>query len=203
MRLQEFYESPYEDIRGQYVSYEKVIDRYAKDTGEFSYFTDWSGFNVPSSAFKDFFKWTHAPSIFPYLSKEYNLWNLVRGKLFEDGLDIDDNFYLIATYIDGDILHEVAHGLYFLDDNYKKDMNILIEGYKDRKNFSASLLDMCYCKDLVDDEIQAYLSTSDTVSLRTYIPSAKKCSIPDEFGETLEKYLKKYKVKYNGNLLKI
>ena len=51
IRLQEFYESPYKEIKGQYFTLEKYMDRYAKDQedNKFTYFEDWNGFNVPGN----------------------------------------------------------------------------------------------------------------------------------------------------------
>ena len=50
-RYQEFYESPYEEIRGQFFTWEKFMmiykNRWSKDL--FTYPEDWSGFNIPSN----------------------------------------------------------------------------------------------------------------------------------------------------------
>ncbi len=49
IRLQEFYESPYKEIKGKYFTSENFMDLYAKDQkdNKFTYFDDWNGFNIP------------------------------------------------------------------------------------------------------------------------------------------------------------
>src|SRR5512138_554281 len=54
LRFQEHYESP--RFRNRIFSLEEFMDWYAEKTGAFTYFTDWSGFNVPSSTFEAFYR---------------------------------------------------------------------------------------------------------------------------------------------------
>jgi hypothetical protein len=53
LRVQEYYESP--RFQGRIFTLEQFMDWYAAQYGSFSYFEDWSGFNVPSTAFQPFF----------------------------------------------------------------------------------------------------------------------------------------------------
>ena len=55
IRIQEFYESPFREIRGHDFILEKYMDRYAKEYGNFTYTTDWNGFNVPGDIVRKFF----------------------------------------------------------------------------------------------------------------------------------------------------
>ena len=55
IRLQEFYESPYKNIRGKHFTLEQYMDAYAKHKGNFTYCSDWNGFNIPSIVIQDFF----------------------------------------------------------------------------------------------------------------------------------------------------
>src|ERR1035437_7313657 len=106
VRMQECYESPYDDIRGHYFSHDKFIARYAETHGyPFSYYSDWHGFNLPDKAVWEFAK-LFANDI---TNEEFDIiaaMKLHAGK------------YLIATHQDLDIDHELAHALFYLDLDY-------------------------------------------------------------------------------------
>src|ERR1043166_6690987 len=55
LRIQEHYESPH--FHGRVFTLEQFMDWYAakNEKKEFSYFEDWDGFNVPSTAFQPFY----------------------------------------------------------------------------------------------------------------------------------------------------
>src|SRR5882757_828898 len=53
LRVQEHYESP--EFHGRIFSLEQYMDWYAEQYGNFTYYQDWSGFNVPSTAFAPFY----------------------------------------------------------------------------------------------------------------------------------------------------
>jgi hypothetical protein len=52
LRFQEHYESP--RFHGRVFSLEEYMDWYATRYGNFTYYQDWAGFNVPSTAFRPF-----------------------------------------------------------------------------------------------------------------------------------------------------
>src|SRR5262245_51147422 len=54
LRFQEHYESS--RFRDRVFSLEEYMDWYAGRFGAFTYFEDWSGFNVPSSALEPFYQ---------------------------------------------------------------------------------------------------------------------------------------------------
>src|SRR4249920_176504 len=54
LRIQEHYESS--RFRGRVFTLEQYMDWYAARFGAFTYFEDWSGFNVPSTAFEPFYR---------------------------------------------------------------------------------------------------------------------------------------------------
>jgi hypothetical protein len=72
-------------------------------------------------------------------------------------------YYLIAgchnntTTID----HELCHAFYFLDKQYKKETDKLCKELLPTvyKKIERRLFDIGYCKKVIKDEIQAYLST--------------------------------------------
>ena len=153
MRLQEFYESPYENIKGKYFTVEQYMDTYADDTGDFSYTSDWSGFNVPGNVVLDFYDlhWTE------FLNKEKDLYTILKPFIEIDG----SNLYVIGTYKEDTIDHELAHAMYYLHPEYKVMMdnltNQIMNPYS--KDIQKVLRDMGYCDEVMKDEMQAYLST--------------------------------------------
>lgn len=57
--------------------------------------------------------------------------------------------------------HEIAHGMWYLNSKYQKkqqkNVDIINREYPE---FGATLLQMGYCKEVINDELQAYFSTS-------------------------------------------
>lgn len=158
MRPQEFYESPFRNIQGKHFSVEEYMDTCARFNGEFSYFTDWSGFNIPSTSLRNFFK------VFQYdlTMKERILFDLVRE---ECDLTSTKPFYLIGT-VRGEyeaLRHELSHAYFFLYDSYRKGMRKLLDKLDDELYDSALYrLDdgYGYSNFVFEDEIVAYLATS-------------------------------------------
>lgn len=152
MRLQEYYESPYKGIKGCYFTLEEYMDRYAKENGNFTYNEDWSGFNVPDNIVRDFFKkFKH-----DLLKKEKELY----GKI-DFLINNSEKFYLIGVYKEEDLNHEISHGYYYLDNIYKNKMDINTSDIESNvlNSIKKKLKSFGYCKEVLNDEIQAYFST--------------------------------------------
>ena len=149
MRLQEFYESPHEPIRNKHFTWEQFIDCYVRN-GVLSYWHDWAGFNIPGNVYNQFFK------IFgrELTEKEKKLQSCMKDVVKELG----DNFYLIGVYSNADVKHEVAHGLYYLNEDYRKEVENLIKGYSKAyyTKLCTGLKLQGYCDQVLKDEIQAY-----------------------------------------------
>src|SRR3989344_6116167 len=79
MRFQEHYESPY--FRKKIFSVEEYMDWYARKRGNFTYYKDWSGFNIPSWVLAPFYE----GKFDPLLEKERVFLKLFSG--------IQDKFY--------------------------------------------------------------------------------------------------------------
>lgn len=163
VRLQEFYESPFDNIRGQVFSMDQFMDTYATaNGGVFSYFEDWAGFNVPGNVVVDFF------SRFSHCLREKEI------KLFMEvnHLPRDGSFYIIGTYISEDkkkcaIEHEMAHAFYYLQKDYRKDVTRMYKRLPTllQAKISTKLKEMGYTEAVIPDETQAYLSTGDDETL--------------------------------------
>lgn len=195
MRLQEFYESPHKQLRNQYFTLEKCMDIYAKSVGNFRYTIDWCGFNVPGNVVCKFFRLFGVENN-DLLKKEDNLYNLM-----EDEIKSNQSFYLIGhsekfndkltkEKMFETLAHEVAHGKYYLNKQYKKKMSNLLKIMCPKLKFKMTekLLKMGYTRSVINDEIQAYLATSEADYLKDNFKINKK-DIPKEFNKLFEQFI--------------
>lgn len=117
LRFQEHYESP--KFRGEIFTLDQFKEWYTGHRGKWSYAEDWGGFNFPSRIVKPFIE-----GRFPELSdRECQLIDLVAG--------IPEPYYLIATADDSALAtlrHEIAHGLYSTNADYRAEVYMLLEG---------------------------------------------------------------------------
>ena len=194
MRVQEFYESPYGQIRGQYFTHEQYMDicaygnkRSAADEIVFSYLEDWNGFNVPGDVFDD---WSS-------LFENHYLWDKEK-KLIERVYDkaSTPEFYVIGTSDEGhkgDYDHELSHAWYYLDPKYKDRMEKLVKELSKRvtEQITNQLMDDGYRDDVIIDETIAYLTTNSMVEIeelfgKVRIPWAAILKFQKAFAETKE-----------------
>lgn len=160
MRLQEFYESPFKPIRGKVFSLELLMDLYAKQQGNFTYTSDWGGFNVPGHVVNDFYDKFYDG----LLAKEQRLYDMIYET---DGMGNQvppedlERYYVIGLYEEGSLDHELAHALYYLNDDYRRVVNALVKALPKTtgETIKKWLLDKGYSKPLVVDETNAYLAT--------------------------------------------
>jgi hypothetical protein len=142
LRIQEHYESS--RFRKRVFSLEEYMDWYATEYGAFTYFEDWSGFNVPSTAFTDFY----AGKFDPLLRKEERLLQLFRTQRAP--------FYVIGLASDADLTHELAHALFFTRPAYRRAVLKAMRPY-DTSALEKRLLDLGYHRRVLADEVHAYL----------------------------------------------
>ena len=165
IRIQEYYESPFAEIRGKTFTLGRLAQLYSERgrTGGFTYhktdihWGDWAGFNFPSEALAPFIQ-----GLFdPLTEKEAAFISTFRYRT--------DKFYIIGTIIGdtGTYKHELAHALYYISDKYKKEVDSLL-----LKVSLTPILDKLketgYTSEVFLDESQAYL-ISDLDSLELNI----------------------------------
>ncbi len=147
LRFQEHYESP--KFRGKIFTLAEFKRWYKADrkSKTFTYYTDWSGFNIPSKVLVPF-----KSGLFDPLSS--------REKRLLDALSLDKGkFYIIGTYeskSSGTLDHEIAHALYYTDKNYKAEIDKALKGV-DFSPIRKKLMLMGYCKEVLPDETHAFL----------------------------------------------
>ena len=146
LRIQECYESPH--FHGRVFTLEQFMDWYAakNKNKEFTYFDDWDGFNVPSTAFEPFYKGRFNP----LLEKEKRLLHELRN------LNVKDRFYVIGVASNKALKHEIAHALFFTDDRYRAAVCAAMRRF-DTSALRARILKEGYARHVVDDETQAYI----------------------------------------------
>ena len=142
LRIQEHYES--RKYRNRVFSLEEFMDWYAATFGAFTYFEDWSGFNVPSEAFEAFYQGTFNP----LSKKEERLLGLFRRE--------SRPFYVIGLSSKDDLKHELAHALFSTQPEYKKAVVAAMRGF-DTSVLKRRLAKMGYHAHVLPDEVQAYL----------------------------------------------
>jgi len=186
MRYQEFYESDSDTFRGKGFKWTEFVNYYKNKTKNdiLSYHEDWSGYNIPCDSIES------CISVIP----DINFYDLIMFSIIDTikSLVGNDKFDLIGiVQADGDdkalIEHELAHGLWFSSPKYKADQLINIDGLPEyiieplRQKISV----MGYGSNVIDDEIQAYLSTG-IISPMNRIKDIKKYQII--FRNTFNKY---------------
>jgi hypothetical protein len=144
LRVQEHYESP--RFHGRVFSLEQYMDWYAAEHGNFTYYQDWSGFNVPSTALRPF----HEGKFDPLSEKEKRLLGLFKA--------VREPFYVIGVYgrAAHSLTHELAHALFFTDADYRHAVREAMGDY-DTRALEAEIRDAGYADHVIPDETQAYL----------------------------------------------
>lgn len=160
MRFQENYESP--KFKGKYFDVLEYVEWYCKsrDQKYFSYMEDWGGFNIP-----DYVVARMMENLNDFSKFEMNIIDSNRSIR----LDLDsrsrhsDKFYLIGA-LAGDettLDHELSHGLWHTNPLCRRRSKSIIKGLKKKEydSLKSWLIEMGYHKSVIDDEINAYLST--------------------------------------------
>lgn len=148
IRFQEHYESP--KYRARVFSFDDFKDYYRKGVGEgsFSYMQDWNGFNFPGWVLESF-----REGLFGHLSPAEEAFLEVTARMPEE-------CYIIGTHGEGRenlgcLEHEIAHGLYHLNEKYRARVDEVLAS-TDTRELEAHLLEIGYCQQVIPDENHAY-----------------------------------------------
>ena len=189
-RVQEYYESPNPQFRGKNFSIWDYIECYSREHGDvFTYTFDWGGFNIPLNV---------AESCYSKLLKkgEFTPYDLEMNYIVKTirGMVGNGKAYIIGapTTEDETFEHEVCHGLYATNKEYKALVDEITETieWQDYLKFEKNLLDMGYTAAVIPDEIQAYLSTNYEYTKFSKGVSKKKCkALHKEYKKVFDKYL--------------
>lgn len=154
MRFQEHYESANLEFRGKIFTQGQLKRWYSETYGANNYHTTWVGFNFPSSVLIPF-----KEGLFdPLTTEEKRLLDLFKYR--------KDNFYIIGAQNNSTLRHELSHALYASNLNYKKEIDKLIQLNKHKlKKITRILLNKGYCKEVINDELQAYITDNDDAEI--------------------------------------
>lgn len=150
MRFTEHYESPNADFRGKIFTIGQLKQWYSITYGADTYHIDWTGFNIPSKTLQYF-----RQGLFdPLTQEEQNLLDLFRYR--------HDDFYIIGAQSDSVLRHELAHALYASNIKYRSAIDDYILKHKPiLKKISKYIMDKGYCKQVLNDELQAYITDNE------------------------------------------
>jgi hypothetical protein len=178
-RYQEFYESPYKKFRGKPFTWMEYMRFYksAWKKGVFTYPEDWSGYNIPSKVLEKGVDAFYKETEYDIVMKDIYFYCGIDSQNKNNGTRCD--WYLIgASSKDLKTMdHEIAHGLYYTNKDYKKKVTEIIGHIKPPhyEKLKKKLVKMGYFDDkkIIDDEIQAFMSTGlynglDTKELKKY-----------------------------------
>jgi hypothetical protein len=189
LRYQEFYESDSDSFRGKSFKWEDYIKFYKEKTKKdyFSYHEDYAGYNIPCDTIEA------CKAKIPDL----NIYDMIMFSVTDTIKNLvgDSPYYLIGIDQDtgGDqslIFHEVAHGLWFSDPNYKKKMTKAIEEMdpKVKEKMLDKIKSYGYGDNVYMDELQAYMSTGLGAEMK-WIRNIKPAMVP--FNDIFMKYASK------------
>lgn len=151
LRFQEYYESS--EFQGRVFDLEEFADWYAVEKGDgvFSYYEDYSGYNIPLSILDMF----QTGAFDPLSRKETVLLNILQG--------LPATGYLITTSKGessdrASLAHEVMHGIFHTDRHYASQVKACVEKF-DVTEVLAWLHEIGYHPSVHVDEINAYSLT--------------------------------------------
>ena len=178
IRIQEYYESDSNKFRGNIFDLDSYMDYYAKKHGNFTYFSDWNGFNIPCDVYD---KWCD-------LMDEHDFEWRNKELEFADSIDMKtldmDKWYLIACHKGtgnapqfNTFKHEVSHAMFYLDETYRNASIDILEHEIDisiRREMKIFLAERGYGHNVFTDESIAYIATSDIEKLAPKINMVSK-----------------------------
>lgn len=150
IRFQEYYESPNPEFHNKIFTLGSIKQWYSVQYGADLYSNMWVGFNFPSSVLIPF-----KEGLFDPLTKEEEiLLSLLKYR--------NDNYYIIGAQTKSVLRHELSHAMYGFSTKYREEIDQFIydNNYKFRK-IKKYIIDKGYHKNVVNDEIQAYVTDND------------------------------------------
>jgi hypothetical protein len=154
-RVQEYYESNKPNLKDKLFDTFQFLKEMMDTDGKIDYFSFWNGFNIPGHIYMD---WLQLDGN-KYTEYEWNMYQEIQNLV-----DMEKPFYIIASVTDDwkTDEHEIAHAMYYLNIKYRKEVNQLISEMSPHKKLYifSTFFKMGYSKDVYDDELNAWFSTS-------------------------------------------
>jgi len=179
LRFQEYYENP--EFKGKVFTLDEFKDWHITTRGEFTYYKDWEGFNIPANALIPFYA-----GLFDELSdREEEFLDLLEGDI-PSGKD----FYIIGTLgNDAETLkHEIAHGLFYTNPKYHEEVLCIIADHDVFLPPFFNYLRRNYASSSWIDELHAYLLTDTKELAKAKIPVKTCAKLIADLDAVYEKY---------------
>lgn len=157
LRYQEFYESYNPKFRGQPFTIAEFSSWYTRERGfdkSFSYAMDWAGFNIPLDIVLE----VHTLGIRDpnyYDDMMFGIYGFISSQCHEPAYLVGHSNNVWA------MKHEITHGIYFANDEYRKACDKIINKSTVRDQLSDILKKVGYTDKVINDEIQAYITTGE------------------------------------------
>lgn len=149
MRFQEHYESP--KFRNKIFSRDEYREWYIEYTNKlsFTYYSDWSGFNIPSYVLLPFF----SGAFTELTNREREFLQLFKN--------CTGQYYIIGCKKGNKLTlkHELMHALYYTNNLYRNNVNQILTESELVPIIKPYLIKLGYHKEVIIDEVHAYLVT--------------------------------------------
>lgn len=165
LRIQEFYEN--KKFKNKKFSFWEHKKWYSlKNKGNFTYTSDWCGFNVPVDIAKKCQK----------INKTETPYDLEINKILSKINEKKSYLISAGSLKSSTFKHELCHALYYTNKSYKKETDRVTKSIKNKKlkQIKKSLKKMGYCESVINDEIQAYSIENNTFKLNKKIKKKYK-----------------------------
>ena len=198
LRPQEYYESRFPEIFRTQFKISNFNEIYMEWTGKdkFTYCEDWGGYNLPSNILEE--------CMFNLDQSDINYYDEIMFFLIKTIKMREGNkpYYLIGVdSLTGNVLeHEFAHGMYHTVPEYKTKMDALTANLPPhvKNGMLKGLSAYGYVDDVIDDEIQAFISTGlayEMVELKIRGINKEMKKYKQVFKEYYEKHFYKQSIK--------
>lgn len=177
MRFQEYYESPFEDIRGKVFTLGYLKAKGARSKPGVNIYcgnglieAEWDGYNFPGRILNPFIR-----GLFdPLTIEEAAIVEMLKYRT--------DDFYVIATYGDQGVIdtleHEIRHAMYGISPAYKKEVDKVVDAFRSKLGpIRECLTEWGYHEDVLDDECHAYMGTDHDYFFANFTEDVAKYSI--------------------------
>jgi hypothetical protein len=155
-RAQEFYESPNPEFAGKSFALLDFMRWYCteqSETHDFSYFTDFEGYNLPDTAIE---------AALASGCPDPNKYDVLFGRIVAEIRALQGGPYYVIGARTGDQAvteHEIAHGMFYLLPKYREQASKLVNALPQRDEIFKVLEGEGYGEICRVDEAQAYLAT--------------------------------------------
>lgn len=194
-RVQEFYESPFKEIRGKHFNMTEFQRMYSMKFGDgmFTYPIDWAGFNVPSHIIDKCYAYDKT-------FDDLNYYDYIIQSIDHQITNSDrpvSKYYLIGSEpkSQNTIDHEVAHAFYYLYPKYRKAADEITNkiSEKTKQKIKKWLQSIGYNDKVFKDELQAYVAVDLNRIFDACNPNKKETKKLEKISKELQNLNNEYK----------